>query len=124
MFLRLGMAAVIYLDGVLIFAKTDNEIVELVDSLRKDFDLKLEGTVSKFLGMKIELSAMGYVISLPGLSERILNTMSLVDCNTVKAKPIKVQISAIHIAFCTNFIRYLVNRPFCPIKLVQKSCTN
>ena len=75
------MAAVIYLDGVLIFAKTDNEIVELVDSLRKDFDLKLEGTVYLFLGMKIKLSAMGYVIYMPGLSERILKTMSLVDCN-------------------------------------------
>ena len=107
------MTAVIYADDVLIFAKTDKEIVEFVDSLRRDFDLKLEGTVSKFLGMKIELSAMGYVISLPGLSERILNTMSLVDCNTVKAKPIKVQISAI------QFIGHLVNRPFCPIKLVR-----
>ena len=38
---------------------------------------------------------------------------------SVKAKPIEAQISVIHIVFFTNFIGHLVNRPFCPTKLVQ-----
>ena len=71
----------IYVDDMLSFAKTDNEIIEFVDSPRKDFDLKLEGTVSRFLGMKIKLTAKGYIISLPGLSKRILKSVSLEDCN-------------------------------------------
>ena len=48
LFLRKGMTAVIYVDDVLIFAKTEKEIIDFVENLRKDFDLKLEGTVSRF----------------------------------------------------------------------------
>ena len=54
LFLRLGMTVVIYVDNVLIFAKTDNEIIQVISSLKRYFDLKMEGTVSQFLGMKIQ----------------------------------------------------------------------
>ena len=81
LFLRLDMSMVIYTHDVLIFAKTDNEILQVISSLKKDFDLKMEGTVSRFLGMKVKQIVEGYIISLPGHSNRILRSISLEDCN-------------------------------------------
>ena len=47
------MIAVVYVDDILFFGKLDNIIEKMIASLKKDFDLNVEGTVEVFLGVEV-----------------------------------------------------------------------
>ena len=53
LFLKKDLVALVYVDGVLFFGKTDKIIDKMISSLQKDLDLNVEGTVEAFLGVEV-----------------------------------------------------------------------
>ena len=85
LFLKDDIVALVYVDDVLFFARTDELIDEVIEDLKKEFDLKVEGTVTAFLGMEVHTNQKGaYALSQPGLTERIISAVGMENANSTK----------------------------------------
>ena len=89
LFLKLGMICVVYVDDTIIGALHLTDINQEINSLgifdvtrKHTFILRNEGEVGAFLGIQIKkLKPREFELTQVGLTEKILKTMQLEDCN-------------------------------------------
>ena len=80
LFIRTDCIVIVYVDDTLIFAKDNNTIQSVIDSLSQDFELTDEGTMENFLGCNINKGKNGEILlTQPGIKERILNILHLTE---------------------------------------------
>lgn len=85
LFLSDEVVAVVWVDDVLFFARDEAAIDSMIASLQKDFELKVEGDVSSFLGMEIIKNSNGtFELRQMGLIKRVLSAMGLEKCNSTR----------------------------------------
>ena len=85
LFLSAKVVAMVWVDDVLFFARDEVDIDSIIVSLKKDFELKVEGDVSSFLGMEVIKNSEGsFELSQSGLINRILSAMGLEKCNSTR----------------------------------------
>ena len=85
LFLSDKVVAVVWVDDVLWFARDEADIDKVIDSLKADFELKVEGDVSSFLGMEIINNSDGsFELRQSGLIKRILFAMGMEECNSTR----------------------------------------
>jgi hypothetical protein len=78
LFFTASMIVVVYVDDLLIFAKTDNLIDTLILSMQKDdICLRKEGTAEGYLGVDIKHVDGKLQLTQLGLSERIVKSLGL-----------------------------------------------
>ena len=79
MFMKKGLVALVYVDDVLFFGTSDAIIDEMIATLKRDFDLKVEEDVFAFLGIEIIKDKKGNAISLrqSGLVDRIIRATGM-----------------------------------------------
>ncbi len=78
LFFTASMIVVVYVDDLLIFAKTDNLIDSLITCMQKeDICLRKEGTAEGYLGVDIKHVDGKLQLTQPGLSERIVKSLGL-----------------------------------------------
>ena len=94
LFLSKDIVCICYVDDCLFFAHKQEKIDELLKSFKEDGDeynleLKVEGSVSEYLGIEIhKTSEGGYQFLQKGLITKILEATKMVDCNA-KSTPTK-----------------------------------
>ena len=91
------MVAVVWVDDMLWFARDEADIDAVIESLKADFELKVEGDVSSFLGMEIINNLDGsFELRQSGLIKRILSAMGMEECKSTRTpantKPLSVRI--------------------------------
>ena len=84
LFLKKDLVALVYVDDVLFFEKTDKLIHKMISSLRKDFDLNVEGTVQAFLGVEVIEHKKGRLARQSGSTERAISAVDTADANSAK----------------------------------------
>ena len=90
LFLKENMMCVIYVDDTIIAGPDSKEIDKLITSLgvakdeqRHTFELRDEGEVGDFLGIRIEKGANNsFVLTQSGLINKVLKEASMTDCNS------------------------------------------
>ena len=94
LFLSKDIVCICYVDDCLFFAHKQEKLDELLKSFKEDGDeynweLKVEGSVSEYLGIEIhKTSEGGYQFLQKGLITKILEATKMVDCNA-KSTPTK-----------------------------------
>ena len=72
------LIVIVYVDDLLIFAKTDMLIDNFIASLQQDdILLRKEGTAEGYLGVDIKLVDNNFHLTQPGLCERVINALGL-----------------------------------------------
>lgn len=96
MFMKKGLVALVYVDDVLFFGTSDAIIDEMIATLKRDFDLKVEEDVFAFLGIEIIKDKKGNAISLrqSGLVDRIIRATGMENANAVKTPATTVGLGA------------------------------
>ena len=94
LFLKKGLVALVYVDDVLFFGKSDAIIDEMIANLKRDFDLKVEGTVDAFLGVEVLEHKKGRLARQSGLTERVISAVDMVDANSVKTPALTMGLGA------------------------------
>ena len=84
LFLSDDLIAVVYVDDVLFFGKSDKVINKMIASLKKDFDLNVEGTVEAFLGVEVLEHKDGVLARQSGLTKRIIAAVGMEKANSCK----------------------------------------
>ena len=90
LFMKENMMCVIYVDDTIIAGPDSKEIDKLITSLgvakeeqRHTFELRDEGEVGDFLGIRIEKGANNsFVLTQSGLINKVLKEASMTDCNS------------------------------------------
>jgi hypothetical protein len=78
LFIRHNCIIIVYVDNCLIFAKTDDILDSVVQSLQNDFKLTSEGDVGAFLGIDILRNQDGHLtLTQPGLIQKNISTCGL-----------------------------------------------
>ncbi len=90
LFLRHDCILVVYVDDCLIFARSDDTISSLIQSLSSTFLLQDEGDVSAFLGVQIAKNPLTKTITLtqPGLIQQIINDVGITKFAKGKDTPV------------------------------------
>ena len=84
LFFAPNLVAVVYVDDVLFFSRSEKRIDSMIASLREEFELNVEGTVENFLGLNIVHHDDGRIEFLQtGLIDRVLTELGLMDCSPV-----------------------------------------
>ena len=95
LFLADNLVAVVWVDDVLFFAREEKKIDEMIKSLSTDFEMKVEGDVTSFLGLTIRKFENGsFEILQTGLIERILQASGMIDCNPAKTPAAKLPLGS------------------------------
>lgn len=76
------MYLLIYVDDVLIFGDQRDELQKLCVTRSKNFEIRIEETVNKFLGMLWEIRDNDAVIQAPAV-KRILKQFQMENCRAV-----------------------------------------
>ena len=84
---------VIWVDDCLFFCKDKQQINDSIKELSKHMPLTKEDSVIAFLGIKIERNNSSYTLSQPGLIQKIIEAVDMVDCNSAKTPAASVPIS-------------------------------
>ena len=92
LFLKKNMMCVVYVDNTIIASPDPASIDSLITSLgiaeeeyRQTFDLRDEGEVGDFLGIRIEKAGpRKLVLSQTGLIAKVLKEVGMEDCNPAK----------------------------------------
>ena len=88
LFISKDIVCICYVDDCLFFAHKQEKLDELLKSFKEDGDeynweLKVEGSVSEYLGIEIhKTSEGGYQFLQNGLTIKILEATKMMDCNT------------------------------------------
>ena len=78
------LVAVVYVDNVLFFSRSEKRIDSMIASLREEFEFNVEGTVENFLGLNIVHHDDGRIEFLQtGLIDRVPTELGLMDCSPV-----------------------------------------
>ena len=91
LFLKENMICVVYVDDTIIAGPDADKIEELITDLgvageekRHTFELRDEGEVGDFLGIRIERDSNGFHLSQPGLINKAIEETGMQDCNATK----------------------------------------
>lgn len=86
LFIRHDMFLLVYVDDVILVARTEEPIDKLIESMTDDLELTTEGDVTAFLGIQFERDSKAGTIALTqkGLIDRVLKVTGLQDCNPDK----------------------------------------
>ena len=84
LFLKKDLVALVYVDNILFFGKTDKLIDKMISSLQKDSDLNVEGTVEAFLGVEVMEHKKGRLARQSGLTERVISAVNMAEANSTK----------------------------------------
>ena len=84
---------VIWVDDCLFFCKDKQQINDSIKELSKHMPLTKEDSVIAFLGIKIERNNSSYTLSQPGLIQKIIEAVDMVDCHSAKTPAASVPIS-------------------------------
>jgi hypothetical protein len=91
LFLKKDMMVVVYVDDTIICGPDSKEIEKLIvdlgvsdDEHREVFELRDEGNVGDFLGIRIEKRGDSYLLTQKGLTDKIIRVACMEECN---AKP-------------------------------------
>jgi hypothetical protein len=80
MFVHAKLICLVYVDDCLFFGKKIADIDDMIQSLKKDFDLNEEDNVAGFLGIKMNYQEDGSIQLLQdGLKDRIAIALGLDD---------------------------------------------
>ena len=66
------------------FRVLDKIIDKMIRSLKRDFDLNVEGTVEAFLGVEVMDHKKGRLARQSGLTERVISAVNMTDANSAK----------------------------------------
>ena len=78
LFLGKGVAVITWVDDLLIYGKTEEDIAHIFDKLVADgVKLRREGTAEGYLGLKVERDGNKTILSQPGLIKRIVEALGL-----------------------------------------------
>ncbi|KAL7546222.1 hypothetical protein ACHAWF_011445 [Thalassiosira exigua] len=78
LFLGKDILAIIYVDDVLLYGRSEEAIDELITNLKNDdVRLRKEGTAKGYLGLKLERDRNKPILSQPGLIKRVIEGLSL-----------------------------------------------
>jgi histone deacetylase 1/2 len=79
LFIGKTVIAVVYVDDVLFYSKSDDEIDRIITSLRNDHNILIrrEGDAEGFLGVSIVKEKSSLVLTQSGLTERIVKALGL-----------------------------------------------
>jgi len=84
LFLKGDLIALVYVDDVLFFGKSEKIIDRMIESLKKEFDLNVEGTVKAFLGVKVIAHKDGVLARQSGLTKHIIAVVGMDMANSCK----------------------------------------
>ena len=89
LFLKKDMMVVVYVDDTIICGPEAKEIEKLITDLgvgedehREVFELRDEGNVGDFLGIRIEKQGVSYQLTQKGLTEKVIKTACMEECNS------------------------------------------
>ena len=83
-FLKKNCVVLVYVDDCLIFHKTQNGVLDCIKSIDSQFDITREGSIEKYLGVKIQWHNDGTIeLTQPFLIDRILQLLGLSTSNPV-----------------------------------------
>ena len=78
LFLGNGLLVITYVDDILIYGRTQEEIDNLITNLKKDnLALRKEGTAEGYLGLSVSHDGTKTTLSQPGLTKRIVEALGL-----------------------------------------------
>ena len=78
LFLGNGLLVITYVDDILIYGRSQEEIDNLIDKLKKDnLALRKEGTAEGYLGLDVSYDGKKTTLSQPGLTQRIIEALGL-----------------------------------------------
>ena len=78
LFLGNGLLVITYVDDILIYDRTQEEIDDLIARLKKDnLSLRKEGTAEGYLGLKVVHNRNKTILSQPGLTKQIVDGLGL-----------------------------------------------
>ncbi|KAL7529265.1 hypothetical protein ACHAWF_002908 [Thalassiosira exigua] len=78
LFLGKDLLAIIYVDDVLFYGRSEDAIDELIEKLKHDdVRLRKEGTAEGYLGLKVERDGNKTILSQPGLIKRVVEGLGL-----------------------------------------------
>jgi hypothetical protein len=88
LFLKRDMMVVVYVDDTIICGPDSKEIEKLIadlgvsdDEHREVFELRDEGNVGDFLGIRIEKQGDSYLLTQTGLTEKVIKAACMEECN-------------------------------------------
>ena len=78
LFLGNGLLVITYVDDILIYGRSQEEIDDLIAKLKKDnLALRKEGTAEGYLGLDVSYDGKKTTLSQPGLTQRIIEALGL-----------------------------------------------
>jgi len=78
LFLGNGLLVITYMDDILIYGRTQEEIDNLIANLKNDdLALKKEGTAEDYLGLSVSYNGTQTTLSQPGFTKRIVEALGL-----------------------------------------------
>jgi Reverse transcriptase (RNA-dependent DNA polymerase) len=78
---------VIYTDNTIITGADEDEIDFMIGEIKKRFDITVEEFVDNFIGVNIERSEQGIVLTQPKLIQSILDDLGLVEKAKIEEIP-------------------------------------
>ena len=85
LFIHEDMICLVYVDDCIFFARDVSKIEAMIEDLKRDFKLEMEGEVSAFLGIQIDhLPTGGYQLNQRGLKQKVIEYCGLADCKPDK----------------------------------------
>jgi len=94
LFLKDDLIALVYVDDVLFFGKLEKIINQMIESLKKNFDLNVEGTTEVFLGVEVIAHKDGVLARQSGLTKWIIAVVGMEMANSCKTPPSTVGLGA------------------------------
>ena len=94
LFLMDDLVALVYVDDVLFFGKSEKIIDNMIASLKKEFDLNVEGSVEAFLGVEVIKHKDGVLARQSGLTKRIIAAVGMEKANPTKTPASTVGLGA------------------------------
>ena len=86
LFLGNGLLVITYVDGILIYGRTQAEIDKLIANLKKDnLSLRKEGPTEGYLGLSVEHDGTKTTLSQPGLTTRTVEALAFLASSPLHA---------------------------------------
>jgi len=84
LFLKEDLIALVYVDDVLFFGKSEKIIDKMIESLKKNFDLNVEGAMEAFFGVEVIAHKDGVLARQSGLTKHIIAVVGMDMANSCK----------------------------------------
>ena len=96
LFISKKVICVVYVDDCLFFSSKQEYVNEVIESLRKDMTLTIEGNdIAKFLGINYtKQDANTYNLSQSGLTQKVINAVGLSNCKPDQTPAAEIPLSS------------------------------